>query len=1141
MSMVESRTHVQREGVYCWFSSLTSAQRAEFLCGLLDLCVPIELRFLGSCLEDLARKDYHSLRDAEIKANNPADLSGLTNITDEVVRSKLLVSLALLGSDNREAAGVLYQTLTHIDTVINNYGLALNDGRAEEQFLLLFTMASNHPAFSFHQKRVLRQQLLHIQDVLQVSCGGAGVEGQGAGPCGGQVSLSYTQLHHNYAHHSVSLSPSGHSLTDASTAALPVSAAQLCHSPCTCWHKNKTRETGTTPVLGSEVKTVKVAHSVGQEPNPPHLDLAPPHHLPPPSASGQGQEAAGQTKIHQAKRGTVAVDRVALRGVTHKFEDKSDYIFEVSWSDGFVSSVVRSQQEVTELLSQLSQAFPDERMEKLLSSESDARCLTVLPSHVLQHHSVQLFFTSTRPLSPKPQSPLSSLLPNMPSSPPTAPVIPTYPFTSNNSSSSSCMMQYRGTGRAVYRVASVQPVVSTHNSALACSSPHLSSLPPSHPSPQHSPQLSSLPPTVPPLPTQGFLAGRGDASSQPHSQSKPCPSLQQHTYSDPQQSSFYPLQLQTSCHLGAQAPHLPHSQSLSYSLSQSRTQHHAQSPSQLQVNTPEQNGILDWLRKLRLHKYYPVFKQLTMEEFLALTEEDLNKYDLTQGAKKKLKTQLELQKSADREMKIEKRTCSGIARVTPSSHMGSSTHTSTAVELRVELDTVLHHHPVHTDSSSSSGYSSSSCSPRTPFCSDSTQDRSRDIYRRPDTGAGGQEKERSCIFVLNSSCPTGPSRPTAQVLPVQTDPAALVVPSCSSHLPFALSHYHPQGSYPQSPLSNQARILSSPRKPRPPPICAEDRTKAQASGPPGTGMSVKLENLLPRLKLKADASTSLRDSEGCLSFTGASVGLMVETSCALTSTSNSLHHVSQPPLHFHLSSSSSSSPSIYYSYPPTFSFASFVTCSPSTKSLSQTASSGGAGVSVSMATASSVPIAAVPSNIYYPQQSTPGLSGSSSALLDQSPSHSHSVCVCSSCGCRGNCGAYGASPGYLPGSSYLQPLSASSVFTLGPLLHLGPLLATSGATGTASAPFSYAVMAPSPLYCQSPGSHDRQKAFSFYQPHGIVGNGVQKRIAGSLSCYNCGGHGHRAEDCKQPPMESSQQGTFRLKYTPHPDSKTSGD
>lgn len=34
-------------------------------------------------------------------------------------------------------------------------------------------------------------------------------------------------------------------------------------------------------------------------------------------------------------------------------------------------------------------------------------------------------------------------------------------------------------------------------------------------------------------------------------------------------------------------------------------------------------------------------------QFLALTEDDLNKYDLTQGAKKKLKTQLELQKSIE--------------------------------------------------------------------------------------------------------------------------------------------------------------------------------------------------------------------------------------------------------------------------------------------------------------------------------------------------------------------------------------------------------------------------------------------------------------------------------------------------------------
>lgn len=165
--MVEKRCpRLQRDGVYRWFSELPSPQRVEFLCGLLDLCIPLELRFLGACLEDLARKDYHSLRDSEIKANNPADLGSLTNLTDEVVRSKLLVSLALLGSAHREAAGVLFRTLTHIDSVINNYGLQLNEGRTGDEFLLLFTMASNHPAFSFHQKQVLRQELTQIQNIM---------------------------------------------------------------------------------------------------------------------------------------------------------------------------------------------------------------------------------------------------------------------------------------------------------------------------------------------------------------------------------------------------------------------------------------------------------------------------------------------------------------------------------------------------------------------------------------------------------------------------------------------------------------------------------------------------------------------------------------------------------------------------------------------------------------------------------------------------------------------------------------------------------------------------------------------------------------------------------------------------------------
>ncbi|XP_041853063.1 zinc finger CCHC domain-containing protein 14 isoform X2 [Melanotaenia boesemani] len=1076
--MVESRSCVQREGVYRWFSSLTSAQRAEFLCGLLDLCVPIELRFLGSCLEDLARKDYHSLRDAEIKANNPADLSGLTNITDEMVRSKLLVSLALLGSDNREAAGVLYRTLTHIDTVINNYGLALNDGRTEEQFLLLFTMASNHPAFSFHQKQVLRQQLGQIQDILQ----------------------------------------------------------------------SQNREAGTDSgiTLGQEDQ------AISQEPASPHPDLRPPPtSLPPSLTAGQNQDGATPTKSHKGKVGKAVIEKVVLRGVAHKSEDASEYVFEVSWSDSFVSSVVKTQQEVAQLMSQLSQAFPDEALEKFIpqSLEVDPRCLTALPSHILQHHSLQLFFTSTRPLSPScPSSPPSSI-PPLPSSLPGSSVVSTCQFTS--SSNLGCMVHYRGANRAVYRVASVQPVVSTHSSVITRSTPHLTSQPPLPPSihpPQHSPQLSSLPPNMQALPTRSSAGSGSDTSSQLY----PHPS-QHHSYTQALQHSQHHLHPQTSSQpsLQPQSLHLSHSQQMSHPHSQPRSQSHPQSPPQSQPNAPEQNGILDWLRKLRLHKYYPVFKQLTMEEFLALTEDDLNKYDLTQGAKKKLKTQLELQKSADREMKMEKRPCSGIARVTPSSHIGPSAHsTSAAGDLRVEIDGVPHHHPVCTDSSSSSGYSSSSCSPRIHHCCDSTFDRTRDLHRRvsgPDA-AGVSENERSCVFILNSSCPAGSSRPTAQVLPVQTDPAPPLPPSCSSHL-FGLPQtpYYPQASYPQSvlsPLSNPVRILTTPRKPRPPPLCTEDRTKPQGAGFPvggagfssGVGMGVRMENLFSGLNM--DSTSGLQDSVVCRGRAGGALGLMVETSSALTSTSNSLHHVSQPPLLFHLSSSSPS-PSGYYSYAPTSSsLSTFSSSCTSSKSASLSGSSSGPSGYVSMATASSVPMTAIPGNSYYPVQpsSSPSPSPSSASPLDQSSGHSSSVCVCSSCGCRGNCSTYAALPGYPTG--YLQPFSAGpSLFTLGPLLHLSPLIASSSTAEAGGAPFSYPMMVPPPLY----RTHDQQQGFGFYQPHSIMGNVGQKQAAGNLSCYNCGASGHRAEDCKQPPMDSGQQGTFRLKYTPHSDSKDSGD
>ncbi|KAF6735627.1 Zinc finger CCHC domain-containing protein 14 [Oryzias melastigma] len=1051
--MVESRSCVQREEVYRWFSALTSARRAEFLCGLLDLCVPIELRFIGACLEDLARKDYHCLRDAEIKANNPADLAALTNITDEVVRSRLLVSLALLGSDNREAAGVLFRTLTHIDSVINNYGLPLSDGRTEEQFLLLFTMASNHPAFSFHQKQVLRQQLGQIQDLLQASKGGG--EASAAGPAGARAAVCYP-LHTRQA-------------TSPPQAVASLGAA--CHAHCSCWNKSQTREAETP----SGVTLEPGDHDLSA-----HPDLRPPT-LPPPAGhpyppSSAGQNAAA-TKSHQGKPGKAVIERVALRGMSGKGEDATDCVFEVSWSDGFVSSVSRTQQEVAELISQLSQVFPEEEL------EVDPRCLAALSGPVLQSRCVQLFFASSRPLSPRqPSSPSSSTASTC---------------TLTCSSDLSCLLQYRGANRAVYRVASVQPVISTNNSVSTRSTPHISSFPPPlppsiHP-PMHSLPTSALPPHIQAPPTRSLAPS--EASSQLH-----------HTYAQ--------LQHHLHPHGGAQpALHSPHSQP--------RSQPHTLQPAApTQSSKPEQNGILDWLRRLRLHKYYPVFKQLTMEEFLALTEEDLNKYDLTQGAKKKLKTQLELQKLADREMKMEKRPCSGIARVTPTNHVGPS-----AAELRVEVDSVSHHQQASTDSNSSSGYSSSSCSPRTPLCCDSAFDRVRDMHRRVSgpSAADSGAPEKS-VFMVNSSCPTASTRPTAQVLPVQTDLTPPLPPSCSSHLPFGVpqASFHQLPSYPQSLLSPvSVRILSSPRKPRP--LCTD---VGGASFPSALGGEGRLENLFSGLSV--DGSSTPRES--CHERSASAVDLMVETSSAPTSTSNSLHHVSQPPLLFHLSSSC----------PPTS--PSFSSSFSSSKSSSQSDNPGPPGGFVSTVTGSSVPVAAVPGNVYFPPQPTSSPSPcTSSSSLDQRSGHGLSLCVCSSCGCHGNCGTYSALPGYAA-ASYLQPFSSgSSLFTLAPLLHLTPLVSSSSAAGYAAPPFSYPMMGPPPAYRRSLASHDPQPGFGFYSPHSIMGNGGQKRTAGNLSCFNCGTSGHRADDCKQPAAESLQRAPFRLKFSPQSDTKDSTD
>ncbi|XP_036732603.2 zinc finger CCHC domain-containing protein 2 [Manis pentadactyla] len=321
----------EQERVYEWFGLvLGSAQRLEFMCGLLDLCNPLELRFLGSCLEDLARKDYHYLRDSEAKANGLSDPGPLADFREPAVRSRLIVYLALLGSENREAAGRLHRLLPQVDSVLKSLRAVRGEGsrggtedepgengdggddaekdgsspegsgaeprpggglgfRAQEELLLLFTMASLHPAFSFHQRVTLREHLERLRTALRGGLEDAEVEVE---PC-------------NFAGPRAQ-NDSAHSDYMQSNEATLIEQAPIPHDG---------------------------------------LTVAP----------------------HRTQREAVHIEKIMLKGVQRKRADKFwEYTFKVNWSDLSVTTVTKTHQELQEFLLKLPKELSSETFDKTI-------------------------------------------------------------------------------------------------------------------------------------------------------------------------------------------------------------------------------------------------------------------------------------------------------------------------------------------------------------------------------------------------------------------------------------------------------------------------------------------------------------------------------------------------------------------------------------------------------------------------------------------------------------------------------------------------------------------------------------------------------------------------------------------------------
>lgn len=91
-----------KDEIIHWFRQQSASLRVETLCNLMECCVPFEIRFVGTVLENLGRRDFHELRDAQHRANS--FMATASNLEES--RALLLASLMNDGSSVPSNGGI---------------------------------------------------------------------------------------------------------------------------------------------------------------------------------------------------------------------------------------------------------------------------------------------------------------------------------------------------------------------------------------------------------------------------------------------------------------------------------------------------------------------------------------------------------------------------------------------------------------------------------------------------------------------------------------------------------------------------------------------------------------------------------------------------------------------------------------------------------------------------------------------------------------------------------------------------------------------------------------------------------------------------------------------------------------------------
>ena len=145
-----------------WFRDATSDRRLEALCRLLDCCMPLELQFLNAYLHELLRPN--------LVANQHSDpnMPELHEITDSTCRRQLCLILTRLKSAN-VLAGCIYNILIQYNFSDFFSRVMVMEEELVDEILLLFTLAANHPAMTFSQRRNLHQRLIDLRETIEKS------------------------------------------------------------------------------------------------------------------------------------------------------------------------------------------------------------------------------------------------------------------------------------------------------------------------------------------------------------------------------------------------------------------------------------------------------------------------------------------------------------------------------------------------------------------------------------------------------------------------------------------------------------------------------------------------------------------------------------------------------------------------------------------------------------------------------------------------------------------------------------------------------------------------------------------------------------------------------------------------------------